>query len=84
MGWYVYILCCADRTLYTGVTTDLERRVAEHNRGTGARYTATRLPVDLCYSEPAADRSAAQRREAEIKRLPRAHKLTLIRGLDPH
>lgn len=78
MGWTVYILRCADRTLYTGVTTDLDRRLDEHNRGVGARYTAARRPVRLCYREPAPDRAAAQRREAEIKRLPRALKLDLI------
>ena len=78
--WHVYILRCADGTLYTGITTDLERRVEEHNAGTGARYTAPRRPVELVYSERASDRSAAGRREAAIKKLSRADKLELIRG----
>jgi predicted GIY-YIG superfamily endonuclease len=80
VSWTVYILRCADGTLYTGVTNDLDRRLAEHNAGTGARYTAARLPVAVCYHEPAPDRSAAQRREAAIKRLTRAAKLSLIYG----
>jgi putative endonuclease len=78
--WFVYLLCCADDTLYTGVTTDLARRLAEHNAGTGARYTRARLPVTLAYAEPAADRRAACQREAAIKRWPRAQKLDLIDG----
>jgi putative endonuclease len=76
--WHVYILRCADGTLYTGITTDLERRVEEHSSGGGARYTASRRPVELVYSEPAVDRSAASRREAAIKQLARADKLVLI------
>lgn len=78
MGWIVYILRCADATLYTGVTNDLDRRLAQHNRGHGARYTAARLPVSVCYAELARDRSSAQRREAEIKRLSRTAKLALV------
>lgn len=77
-AWFVYIVRCADHTLYTGITTDLERRLAEHNAGTGARYTRARLPVELIHAEPAADRSAASRREVAIKRLPRSAKLSLI------
>jgi putative endonuclease len=77
-AWFVYILRCADLTLYTGITTDVERRLAEHNAGTGARYTRARLPVELIHAEPAADRSSASRREAAIKRLPRAAKLALV------
>ena len=76
--WFVYIIRCADHTLYTGITTDIERRLAEHNAGIGARYTRARLPVELIHAEPAADRSAASRREAAIKRLPRTAKLSLI------
>lgn len=68
--WYVYILRCADNSLYTGVATDLAARVTTHNAGKGAKYTRGRRPVVLLYQEPAADRAAAQRREAEIKRLP--------------
>ena len=80
--WHVYILRCADGTLYTGIATDPQRRVAEHNgegRG-GARYTRGRRPVRLVHSERRASRSAAARREAEIKRLPRTAKEALIRG----
>jgi putative endonuclease len=77
--WWVYIVRCADGTLYTGVTTDLERRMGEHN-GTGlaARYTRGRQPVALAYTEEAADRSTALKREAALKKLPRAAKETLI------
>ena len=80
MGWWVYVLRCADRSLYTGVTTDLERRVREHDRGTASRYTRARLPVELVHVERAASRSEALRREVRIKRLPRAGKLLLIAG----
>lgn len=76
--WFVYLLRCADGTLYAGITTDLQRRLAEHNAGTGARYTRARLPLELAYAEPARDRSAASRREAEIKCLPRCAKLALV------
>lgn len=78
-SWYVYILRCADDTLYTGVTTDVARRLAEHNAaGTpAARYTRGRLPVMLVYQEAAASRSSAARREAEIKKMDRARKLAL-------
>ena len=78
MAWYVYMLCCGDGSLYTGSTTDVERRLREHQGGTGARYTRSRPPVTLAYAEEAPDRSAAQRREAAIKKLPRAQKLKLI------
>lgn len=77
MGWYVYLLQCADTTLYCGITNDLDRRVAAHNAGL-VKYTRGRLPVTLAYSEPAADRSAASRREVAIKRLPRGAKLALV------
>ena len=74
--WYVYILRCADGTLYTGIAKDPHRRCAEHNGdGPGARYTSGRRPVELVYTEEAADRSAASRREAAIKRLSRREKL---------
>ncbi|MEW6118938.1 MAG: GIY-YIG nuclease family protein [Pseudomonadota bacterium] len=76
-SWFVYLLRCADGTLYAGITTDPDRRVAEHNAGSGARYTRTRLPVELIHCEPAADRAAACRREAAIKKLPRTAKLAL-------
>lgn len=76
--WYVYMLSCNDGTLYTGVTTDLPRRVAEHNEGArGAKYTRTRRPVSLVYSERHPSRSAACAREAQVKRLSRTEKLAL-------
>ena len=78
MAWYVYMLRCGDGSLYTGSTTDVERRLREHQGGTGARYTRSRPPVTLAYAEEAPDRSAAQRREAAIKKLTRAQKLKLI------
>ena len=71
---YVYILECADGTLYTGYTTDVERRVEEHDSGEGAKYTRGRTPVDLVYKERFEDRSSAMRREYEIKGLSRAQK----------
>ncbi|WP_373047509.1 GIY-YIG nuclease family protein [Vulgatibacter sp.] len=75
--WFVYLLRCADGSLYAGATTDVERRVAQHDAGRGAAYTRARRPVELVWSEPAADRSAALRREAAIKRLSRREKLLL-------
>ncbi len=78
--WHVYLLRCADGSLYCGVTTDLARRLRQHNAGKGARYVRSRLPAVLAWSEPASDRSTAQRREAAVKRLTRADKLTLIEG----
>jgi len=77
--WIVYMLRCADGTLYTGITTDVVRRVAEHNGegGLGARYTRSRRPVTLVYVEPAENRATAARREAAIKQMDRAGKLAL-------
>ncbi len=79
----VYILRCADGTLYTGVTRDLKRRVAVHNSGKGAKYTRARLPVVSVYHETADGRAAAQSRERQIKRLPRSQKLALIAAAGP-
>jgi putative endonuclease len=76
--WYVYIVRCADRTLYTGVAKDVPARVAVHNEGRGAKYTRARLPVRLVYSEEAPDRGAALKREHAIKALPRAAKRALF------
>jgi putative endonuclease len=76
--WYLYVLRCSDGTLYTGVTTDLVRRAAEHNAGRGSRYTAGRRPVELIASWPFTDRSAAQGAEAAFRRQSRAKKLALI------
>lgn len=78
MGWTVYILRCGDGSLYTGCTNDLSRRLAAHRKGKGAKYTRSRLPVALAYREETADKSAALRREAAIKRLDRREKLALI------
>ena len=78
MGWYVYMLRCGDGSLYTGCTDDVERRLAVHNSGKGAKYTRSRLPVTLVYRESVADKSAALHREAAIKALPRAKKLALL------
>ncbi|WP_290742568.1 GIY-YIG nuclease family protein [Haliea sp.] len=77
--WVVYLLQCVDGSLYTGVTVDMRRRLAQHNgeRSGGPRYTRGRRPVQLLWSEPAADRATAQRREAAIKRLSREAKLAL-------
>ena len=77
--WWVYIIACSDGSLYTGITTDRERRIAEHNDSKkGAKYTRNRRPVDLVYSEMHPDRSTASKREYEIKKLSRAEKLKLI------
>lgn len=77
--WFVYILQCNDKTLYTGVTTDPERRVEEHNSGSkGAKYTAARRPVKMVYSEQLDSRSSAQQREHQIKSLTRKQKQQLI------
>jgi len=77
--WNVYMLRCADGTLYTGITTDVARRIAEHNGEgvVGARYTRSRRPVTLVYTEPAESRAAAARRETAIKQLDRIGKLAL-------
>jgi putative endonuclease len=77
--WYVYILECNDKTLYTGITTDLDRRVKEHNESSkGAKYTKARRPVKLVYSETLANRSLASKRELQIKKLSRRDKIKLI------
>jgi len=77
---YVYVLRCADETLYTGYTTDVDRRVAEHDAGAGAKYTRGRTPVELVHVERHGSRSAALSREHEIKSLSRARKEELIDG----
>lgn len=78
--WYVYIVRCSDDTLYTGITTDVARRVIEHNEDDrlGARYTRARRPVSLAYAEAAQDRATATRRELAIKRMGRAEKTALL------
>ncbi|MFA6159600.1 MAG: GIY-YIG nuclease family protein [Parcubacteria group bacterium] len=80
--YYLYILRCADKTLYTGITTDLKRRILEHNeKKLGARYTASRRPVKLVYSKKFKSRSLASKEEARIKKLKRVQKLELIKNL---
>jgi putative endonuclease len=78
--WYVYLLRCADNTYYTGITTDVTRRLAEHNSSDrlGARYTRSRRPLELAYFEVASSRSVAAQREAAIRKLGRAGKEKLI------
>lgn len=76
--YYVYILQCRDGTLYTGIAADVQKRLAVHNSGKGAKYTRSRLPVTLLYEETQPDKSAALKRELEIKKLSRAQKLRLI------
>ncbi len=78
--WYVYILRCSDGTLYTGITVDLKKRLTEHNADdkNGARYTRARRPVRLVYSEKVDSRSAAARREYQLKKLPAKDKWKLI------
>ncbi len=78
MSWFCYLLECADGTLYTGITNDLDKRLAAHNDGTGSKYTRSRLPVQMVYTEPHADRANASRRETALKKLSRAAKLALI------
>lgn len=79
-NWFVYLLRCADQTLYTGITTDLERRLAEHNAGKprGANYTHPRRPVTLAYQEPHPTRATASQREYRIRKLNKADKERLI------
>jgi putative endonuclease len=78
--WYVYIVRCSDNSLYAGVTKDIERRITEHNTNDklGARYTQSRRPVTLVYSEVSESRSQASKRELEIKRLTKKHKEFLV------
>ena len=80
MNWYVYIIRCGDGTLYTGITDDVERRFAAHQAGRGAKYTRGRGPLELVYTEEVPDKSAALKREIQLKRLPREKKLRLIEG----
>ncbi|MDD5180480.1 MAG: GIY-YIG nuclease family protein [Gallionellaceae bacterium] len=77
MNWACYLLQCADGTLYCGITNDLEKRLAVHNAGEGAKYTRGRTPVRLAHVELCADKSAALKREMQIKTLSRAEKLRL-------
>jgi len=76
--WFVYIMRCADRSLYTGISNDLDRRLKQHNAGTASRYTRSRLPVTLEYQEEQPNKSSALKREFAIKALSRKAKETLI------
>lgn len=76
--WKLYILRCGDGSLYTGITTDVEKRLEAHRSGKGAKYTRGRGPLELVYSEECGDHSAALKREIEIKALPREEKQKLI------
>ena len=78
MAWYVYMLRCGDGTLYTGMTDNVKKRFAAHCAGKGAKYTRGRGPLELVYTEAVSDKSAALRREYEIKKLSRQGKLDLI------
>lgn len=77
-NWQVYVVRCRDGSLYTGITRNIPKRMTAHNGGVGAKYTRSRLPVELAYSESVSDKSAALRREAAIKSLSRAEKMLLI------
>ena len=79
MGWYVYMLRCGDDTLYTGVTDDVQKRLAAHRAGKGAKYTRGRGPLELVYVEEQPDKSAALRREIAMKKLSRMEKLKLAK-----
>lgn len=76
--FWVYILACSDGTLYTGYTTNLDKRIIKHNLKQGAKYTRSRLPVKLVYFEECLDKSQALKREAQIKKLTRSQKLGLL------
>lgn len=81
MAWFVYMLRCKDSTLYTGITTDLKRRVAEHNgeiKGKGAKYTAARRPVELVYKKRCKDRSSAAQAEAALRKRSKTQKEQLL------
>ena len=78
MKWHVYIILCSDNSLYTGITTDIERRLRQHAQGRGAKYFRGRQPMQVVFLESGHSRSTAGRREAEIKRLKHADKHLLV------
>ncbi len=78
--WFVYIVECADRSLYTGVALDVAERMAEHSRGKGSRYVRSKLPIKLLYRENCSTKSKALKREAAIKKLPRPAKLAFLKN----
>jgi putative endonuclease len=82
MNWQVYIILCTDNSLYTGITTDIERRLAQHGTTLGAKYFRGRLPRRVVFLETGHSRSTASKREAAIKKLPRADKEALIDSTD--
>ena len=82
LDYWVYMAECADGSLYSGMTVDVEKREKAHNSGRGAKYTRSRLPVKIVYTEPCADKSAALKREAALKKLTHAEKLELIKSGD--
>ena len=81
MSWFVYILECSDKTYYTGITTNLAERIIKHNSGKASKYTASRLPVALVYSEEYSNRSQASQAETSIKKMSREEKQQMIRRL---
>ena len=81
--WYLYILRCKDDTLYTGITTDVEKRLEAHRSGKGAKYTRGRAPLELAYRETCGSHSQALKREYQVKALSRQEKQRLIRTKDP-
>ena len=82
--WYVYIVECSDKTLYTGIASDVRERIKAHNRGQGCYYTRGRHPVKLLFSEQHGSRSSATKREIEIKKFSRSKKLKLVRNQTWH
>jgi putative endonuclease len=80
VAWFVYVVRCRDGTLYTGISRDVDARLAKHNQGKGARYTRGRGPVALVHKERTSSQTAALRREAAIKALPRREKLAIVGG----
>ena len=80
VAWFIYMLRCADDSLYTGITTDVSRRCDQHNAGTASRYTRSRLPIRLVYEEVLTSRSLALKREAAMKALSRMEKESLIQS----
>lgn len=79
MSWFVYIVECSDYTLYTGITNNFEKRIKEHNEGSGAKYTKSRRPVKVVYKETHSTRSSALKREYKIKKMSRKKKLDLVK-----
>jgi len=83
-SWFVYLLRCADGTLYTGITNDVPRRLKQHNAGTASHYTRSRLPAVLVYQEPQASHSHALKRELAIKALSRQEKESMVQAVGPN